>query len=89
MKVPILQTLSIRVLETIEASIPLQRAKNLASKGFLEHGFQHRQIDLSMGHLLEDVVIAKLRTLILLASRLFFWLLRSFWTLKTLTLESS
>ena len=88
-EITILKLLAIGVLELVEVSVLLQGSHNLTLEWLLEEGFQHGQIDLCVRHLVEDVVVAKLGTLIFLPLLVVPRLLSSFLSLKSLALDSS
>ena len=87
-EVAVLQLPAVCILKLIKTPILLQGSHNLGLKRLLEESFQHGQIDLGVGHLVEDVVVAKLGTLILLPLLVVPRLLGSFLPLKPLTLDS-
>ena len=87
-EVAVLQLPAVRILKLIKIPILLQGSHNLGLKRLLEESFQHGQIDLGVRHLMEDVVVPELGTLILLPLLVIPWLLGSFLPLEPLSLYS-
>ena len=88
-KIAILQLPTIGILELVKVAVLLQSSHDLGLERLLEERFQHGQIDLCMRHLVEDVVVAKLGTLIFLPLLVVPRLLSSFLSLKPLALDGS
>ena len=87
-EVAVLQLSAVCILKLIKIPVLLQGSHNLGLKRLLEESFQHGQIDLGVRHLIEDVVVPELGTLILLPLLIIPRLLGSFLPLKPLTLDS-
>ena len=88
-EVAVLQLLAVRILKLIKIPVLLQGSHNLGLKRLLEESFQHGQVDLGVGHLVEDVIIPELCPLIFLALLVVPWLLGSFLALEPLALDGS
>ena len=88
-EVAVLQLSAVCVLKLIKVSILLQGSHDLALERLLGKRFQHGQIDLCVRHLVEDVVVAKMGTLIFLPLLVNPRLLSSFLSLKSLALDGS
>ena len=88
-KIAVLKLPAVGVLELVEVTVLLQSSHDLGLERLLEERFQHGQIDLGVRHLMKDVVVSKLGTLILLPLLVVPWLLGSFLAFKPLALDGS